>query len=137
MQTLAEAMKVMDRDCLFWSFEEKAEPALRIAREFNPKIARRIEQINAIIPVEDWGNLNGQPNPNNGSMSHMILFGRSYSRIMKVRIITTYPPFSSWTPKQFKELFDKLEALGKEWGADENWKDEETPSHIIWRYWWD
>src|SRR5512141_1675175 len=108
MQTLADAMKIMDRDCLHWSFEDNAESAARAARAYCPKLADKIDQINALIPTIDFGMINGEPNPNNGHMSHYILFGRSYTRIIKVTIIKTYPPFSKWTPKQFKELEAQL-----------------------------
>jgi len=141
-KTLVDTLLELDRQALRWQVEVEPETAFRFfarAEEYNSmkEMSTLIFDIDKIIPLTQFPETNGWPNPNNGKQNHKYKVGNECSRVLYVEI---NPFYFKGEKRSLEEIAAQIEAVGQNHGADEvsseitsgeGWK------HLSVRLWWD
>lgn len=95
---------------------------------------RLVEAVNSVIPVKEYGPVNGYPNPNDGAYSHIFAVGNEGSRVIYV-VVRKYP--KNVANANWKVIKGELEAIGKLVECDEFDMVENSEHVFEFRFWWD
>lgn len=97
------------------------------------RLSGLIEEIDGMIPVMKFGDVDGRPKPNNGRTSHPYCIGREYSRVLYLKIIRAYIPIGF----SFDLLSVALRRLGRKYHANEYSITDGRTGVFEYRFWWD
>ena len=101
----------------------------------NENLEHFVAGVNKIVPPIDFGNINGEPNPNNGRSFHTFTVGQEYSRVVYVTVIKGY--IKGWTDGDYRILARRLKQQAQLSGADEAEVTENDKDCLTFRAWWD
>jgi hypothetical protein len=135
----------LDRLSGDWKVKLKPHEALAFARAVDDAhLIRFVCAIEEVVPLADYGLLNGQPNPNNGQPFHTYVVGREgdgrvvYLKVNRLNYLHLTPSGNPETFMNWTSLVNLIDRAAGDFEPDERDRQMTSASdpETTFRFWW-